>query len=229
MKPDNLEMVADGRFAVWEDSDGGIGAKAAGRLLEAQKRILSEYSWHELAAVTGLIHRLHKGPQGTERPPIIESLREILSARLYNAVLACADELPEAMRKAAAYVSNPTAPPGKMGGVKYLEQRAGLVLPPVPIAYTVIEAALSAVRSRWMSRRREPGLSLVPYKAEVRAAWENQKWFEAADAESARLPGSTTSPFKISERKWVELWKEVGLDDLERKPKPKAKAVRKRR
>jgi hypothetical protein len=50
---DSWEWEQTAAFAVWEQPDCGSRAEPAGRLLEAQMRIMSEYGWHELAVVRG--------------------------------------------------------------------------------------------------------------------------------------------------------------------------------
>jgi hypothetical protein len=227
--PRFVEMVADGRFAVFEHPDGGFSAQAAGALLEARERIRSEYRWHELAQVMGMIHRFHKLPPGPGRPPLLETFKDSdLPGRLYAAVVACAGELPEAMKKAADYLTHPESPPNKRGGERLLEQ-AVQVYPPEPFAVSVIVAACSAVAFRCMERRKRPGLSLVPTKGEIRKRWEKQCWLLPENAESARKPDAKPVPTLIAERLWPKAWKVIGLDDLKATPKKKAPAPKRRK
>lgn len=208
--PDDPTLVRPGR---------DIELTPAGPLLEAKCRIENEARWRRLAYIMRKMQNLSRivSPEG--RPHILATPDERLSRELFHAVAYCAEDLPDALEKAARYLRDPRKPISKKGGLVTLKQ-PGQETPPVVFAVSVIEAACRAVAFRYLDRlngrSKKP---LEPTKGKVKKRWEEMGW-ELSDG----------GKWAASPRMWPEVFKEIGLDDLKQTPrKPSTEKKRNRK
>jgi len=207
--PDDPTLVKPGRE---------IELTPAGPLLEAQCRIENEARWRALAYIMQIMQNLRRTPPLNGRPHLLATPDESLSRSLFHAVAYCAEDLPDALEKAARYLRDPRKPISKKGGLVTLK-RPGQIAPPVAFAVSVIQAARRAVGFRYLDRlngrSEEP---LEPTKGEIKAHWEEMGW-ELSDG----------GKWAASPRMWPEVFKEIGLDDLKQTPrKPSTEKKRSR-
>jgi hypothetical protein len=218
MKPEDwklIEMVADGRFSVWECSLG-ISVRPDGSLLEAVRKIEAKHAWRRFAEAVSMITRAAMLPGQAEHvEPLTERFRAEWSRILYDALLLYPEHAAVIMEKAAKYLRDPTNPPPAGQGTQLFLERRTDTEPARPLALTGVEAACFAIALKWDKRLKDSSVSLTPTKRDIRSAWEKQKWFTSEAVVYARkAAGGGVKPHQCSTSEWTDIWKQLGLSDL---------------